>query len=84
MSLDSRASRRRRGLSPKINHIAENLPKFSGNNFVSTNEHLVEFSNAFHNIGDNNNDTCMRLLTIKKCQRIFSHKVLLKSYYYKN
>jgi hypothetical protein len=39
----------------------ENLPKFSGNNIVSTNEHLVAFSNACHNIGANDNDTCMRL-----------------------
>jgi hypothetical protein len=39
----------------------ENLPKFSGNNTISTNEHLVAFSNAFHNIGANDNDTCMRL-----------------------
>jgi hypothetical protein len=39
----------------------EHLPRFSGNNIVSTNEHLVAFSNAFHNIGANDNDTCMRL-----------------------
>jgi hypothetical protein len=39
----------------------EHLPKFSGNNTVSTNEHLVECSNACHNIGANNNDTCMCL-----------------------
>jgi hypothetical protein len=39
----------------------EHLPKFSGNNIVSTNEHLVAFSNACHNIGANDNDTCMRL-----------------------
>jgi hypothetical protein len=39
----------------------ENLPKFSGNNIASTNEHLVAFYNACHNIGANNNDTCMRL-----------------------
>jgi hypothetical protein len=39
----------------------ENLPKFLGNNIVSTNEHLVEFSNACHNIGANDNDTCMHL-----------------------
>jgi hypothetical protein len=32
-----------------------------GNNTVNTNEHLVEFSNACHNIGTNENDTCMRL-----------------------
>jgi hypothetical protein len=28
----------------------ENLPRFSGNNTVTTNEHLVAFYNAFHNI----------------------------------
>jgi len=39
----------------------ENLPMFSGNNTVNTNEHLVTFSNYFHNIGANHNDTCMRL-----------------------
>jgi hypothetical protein len=39
----------------------EHLPRFSGNNTVTTNEHLVEFSNACHNIGANDNDTCMHL-----------------------
>jgi hypothetical protein len=39
----------------------ENFPRFLGKNTVSTNEHLVEFSNVCHNIGANNNDTCMRL-----------------------
>jgi hypothetical protein len=39
----------------------EHLPRFSGNNTVTTNEHLVAFSNACHNIGANDNDTCMRL-----------------------
>jgi hypothetical protein len=39
----------------------EYLPKFWGNNTVTTNEHLVAFSNACHNIGANNKDTCMRL-----------------------
>ena len=39
----------------------ENLPRFSGNNTVNTNEHLVVFSNAYHNIGANDNDTCMCL-----------------------
>jgi hypothetical protein len=38
-----------------------NLPRFSGNNIVTTNKHLVAFANAFHNIGANNNDTCMHL-----------------------
>jgi hypothetical protein len=35
----------------------EHLPRFSGNNTITTNEHLVAFSNAFHNIGANDNDT---------------------------
>jgi hypothetical protein len=39
----------------------EHLPRFSRHNMVTTNEHLVAFSNAFHNIGSNDNDTCMRL-----------------------
>jgi hypothetical protein len=39
----------------------EHLPRFLGNNNVTTNEHLVAFSNACHNIGDNDNDTCMCL-----------------------
>ena len=34
---------------------------FLGNNTVSTNEYLVAFSNAWHNIAANENDTCMRL-----------------------
>jgi hypothetical protein len=41
----------------------EHLPKFSGNNIVTTNEHLVAFSNACHNIGANDNDTCMHYLS---------------------
>jgi hypothetical protein len=43
---------------PKFN---EHLPSFSGNNTVTTNEHLVALSNACHNIGSNDNDTCMHL-----------------------
>jgi hypothetical protein len=39
----------------------EHLPKFSRNNIVSTNEHIVAFSNACHNIRPSDNDTCMRL-----------------------
>lgn len=39
----------------------EHLPRFLGNNKVTTNEHLVAFSNACHNIGANDNDTCMLL-----------------------
>jgi hypothetical protein len=37
------------------------LPKFSGNGIISVNEHLIVFSNVCHNIGANDNDTCMRL-----------------------
>jgi hypothetical protein len=44
-----------------LSKFKENLPKFSGNNIVTTNKHLVAFSNAFHNIGGNDNDTCMCL-----------------------
>jgi hypothetical protein len=39
----------------------ECLPKFSGNNTFSTNEHLLEFSNAYYNIGAKDNGTCMHL-----------------------
>jgi hypothetical protein len=39
----------------------EHLPRLSGNNTVTTNEHLVAFSNAYHNIGANDIDTCMHL-----------------------
>jgi hypothetical protein len=39
----------------------ENLPRFLGNNNGTTNEHPVAFFNAFHNIGSNDNDTCMHL-----------------------
>jgi hypothetical protein len=39
----------------------EHIPRFSGNNTVTTNKHLVAFSNACHNIGANNNATCMCL-----------------------
>jgi hypothetical protein len=39
----------------------DHLPRFLGNGTVTTNEHPIEFSNAFHNIGDNDNDTCMCL-----------------------
>jgi hypothetical protein len=37
--------------------IKENIPRFSVNNTVTTNKHLVEFYNACHNIGANDNDT---------------------------
>jgi hypothetical protein len=39
----------------------DHLPSFSGNGIVTANEHLVEFSNAFHNIGANDNNTYMCL-----------------------
>jgi hypothetical protein len=39
----------------------ENLLRFSGNNTVTMNKHLVAFYNACHNIGANENDTCMHL-----------------------
>jgi hypothetical protein len=44
-----------------IPKFKEHLPRFSGNNTVTTNEHLVAFSNSCHNIGANGNDTCMHL-----------------------
>jgi hypothetical protein len=37
----------------------DHLPDFPGNNIVTTNKHMGEFYNAFHNIGTNENDTCM-------------------------
>jgi hypothetical protein len=39
----------------------DHLPKFSGNGTISTNEHLIAFSNAYHNIRENENDNCMHL-----------------------
>jgi hypothetical protein len=39
----------------------DHLPKYSGNGTISTKEHLITFSNACHNIGENDNDTCMNL-----------------------
>jgi hypothetical protein len=42
-----------------LEKFKEHLPRFSGNNTVSTNKHLVAFSNACHNIRANDNDTCM-------------------------
>jgi hypothetical protein len=39
----------------------ENLPRFLGNKNVTTSENLVAFSNVYHNIGANDNDTCMHL-----------------------
>jgi hypothetical protein len=43
----------------RLPKFKENLPRFSENNTVTMNEHLVAFSNACHNIGSNGNDTCM-------------------------
>jgi hypothetical protein len=55
----------------------EHLPRFSGNNVVTTNEHLVEFSNACHIIGAKDNDTCMHLfinsLEAKAVTNFFDH-----------
>jgi hypothetical protein len=39
----------------------DHLSKFLGNGTITTNEHLVAFSNGCHNIGENDNDTCMHL-----------------------
>jgi hypothetical protein len=39
----------------------DHISRFSGNNIVNMNEPLVEFSNACHNIGANDNGTCMCL-----------------------
>jgi len=39
----------------------DHLRRFSGNGIVTTNEHLVAFPNTCHNIGANDNDTCMCL-----------------------
>jgi hypothetical protein len=44
-----------------LSKFKENLPKFSGNNIVTTNEHLVAFSNYCHNIEANDNNTYMGL-----------------------
>jgi hypothetical protein len=44
-----------------LQKFKEHLLRFSGNNTITTNEHIVAFSNAFHNIGTNNNNTCMRI-----------------------
>jgi len=51
-------------ISPAIDPLPkfkDHLPKFSGNGTSSTKEHLSAFSNACHNIGANDNDTCMHL-----------------------
>jgi hypothetical protein len=51
----------------------ENLPRFSGNNIVTTNEHLVSLSNSCHNIGANDNDTFMRLFFNSLEGKVASH-----------
>lgn len=37
------------------------LPKFSFDGTIIANKYLITFSNACHNIGANDNDTCMPL-----------------------
>jgi hypothetical protein len=44
-----------------LTKFKDHLPRFSGNGIVTKNEHLVEFSNACHNIEANDNNTCMNL-----------------------
>jgi hypothetical protein len=44
-----------------LSKFKEHLPRFSGNNTVTTNKHLVAFFNSCHSIGTNDNDTFMRL-----------------------
>jgi hypothetical protein len=44
-----------------LQKFKDNLPKSFGSGTISINEHLVAFSNACHNIGVNDNETCMRL-----------------------
>jgi len=51
-------------LSPTTNPLPkfkDHLPKFLGNGTISTKDHLSAFYNACHNIGANDNDSCMRL-----------------------
>jgi hypothetical protein len=63
-----------------LTKFKENLPRFSRNNTATTHEHLVAFSNAFHNIGANDNDTCMRLFvnSLKERLRPISLTFLLR------
>jgi hypothetical protein len=37
------------------------LPKLFANGTILVNQDLISFSNAFHNIRENNNDICVRL-----------------------
>jgi hypothetical protein len=39
----------------------DHLPKFLGNDTITTKEHLVAFSNACQNIWENDNDTFIHL-----------------------
>jgi hypothetical protein len=51
-------------LAPATRPLAkfkDHLHRFSRNNIVTRYEHLVTFSNACHNIGANDNNTCMHL-----------------------
>jgi len=51
-------------LEPATNPLPkfkDHLPKFSGNDTISTKDHLITFLNSCHNIGANDNDTCMPL-----------------------
>lgn len=45
------------GPLPKFN---DHFPKLSVGGTINSKEHLITFSNTFHNIGENDNDTCMR------------------------
>jgi hypothetical protein len=45
----------------RLPKFKDHLPRFSGKGIVTTNEHMVAFSNDFHNIGANDNNTCMCL-----------------------
>jgi hypothetical protein len=56
-----------------LSKFKENLPRFSGNNTVTTNEHLVSLSNSCHNIGANDNDTFMRLFFNSFEGKVASH-----------
>jgi hypothetical protein len=48
-------------LNPATNPLSKfkyHFPKFSDSGTISVNEHLVSISNACHNKGANENDTC--------------------------
>jgi hypothetical protein len=44
-----------------LQKFKDHFPRLSGNGIDTKNEHLVSFSNSCHNIGANDNDTCMHL-----------------------